>query len=136
MRMSPPRRPGRLLFLLFLLGPLAGCNGWWHQDLSDYPVFFTPGSAELDQTAQAVIQVAADYAKAHRRQGVVVTGYTDASGDGSANLPLSERRAAAVTDQLVTDGVDRGRIHHNAHGATNVPLSGQADRRVDIQIGG
>lgn len=134
--MPKPWRPRRLILLLPLLAGLAACNGWWHQELSDYPVFFTPGSAALDQTAQAVIQVAADYAKAHPRQQVVVTGYADATGSTPANLALSDQRAQAVTDQLVTDGVERGRIRHNAHGATDTLLSGQADRRVDIQIGG
>jgi outer membrane protein OmpA-like peptidoglycan-associated protein len=122
------------LFLPMAVG-LAGCNTWWRQTPPDYPVFFTPGSAALSETAQAVIQVAADYAKQHTRQNVVVNGYADQTGNTGANNALSAERAKAVTDQLVIDGVARARIHYNANGPSGALLSGQADRRVDITIG-
>ena len=115
---------------------LAGCNTWWHQAASDYPVFFSPGSAALSETAKAVIQVAADYARQHARQNVVVNGYTDLSGSAAANAALSADRAKAVTEQLVTDGVAREQVRYNANGPSDALLSGQADRRVDITIGG
>ncbi len=123
-----------------LLSPIAlgliGCTTWWRQEAPDYPVFFVPGSAALNETAKAVVQVAADYAKQHTRLNVVVNGYADQTGNTGANNALSNERAKAVTDQLVTDGVARERIHYNANGPTGSLLSGQADRRVDIVIGG
>jgi outer membrane protein OmpA-like peptidoglycan-associated protein len=125
----------RVALLLPMAVGLAGCNTWWSQTPSDYPVFFSPGSAALNETAKAVIQVAADYAKQHTRQGVVVNGYTDLSGSAAANAALSSERAKAVTEQLVTDGVARARIRYNANGPSGALLSGQADRRVDITIG-
>ncbi len=126
----------RAALLLSAAIAVAGCNPWWRQTLSDYPVFFTPGSAALNETAKAVIQVAADYAKQHTNQNVVVNGYTDLSGSAAANAALSAERAKAVTEQLVIDGVARERIHYNANGPSDALLSGQADRRVDITIGG
>lgn len=119
-----------------LLFGLGGCSGWWHQELSDYPVFFEPKSAKLDETAKAVIKVAADYAKEHPRLNVVVNGYVDQTDKSAESLALAESRAKAVTDELVADGVARERIHYNAHGPADALLSGQADRRVDITIGG
>ncbi|NID16512.1 OmpA family protein [Luteibacter yeojuensis] len=43
-------------------------------------------------------------------QGIRVTGYTDRLGSHAYNQPLSERRARAVMDALVTDGVPRTKI--------------------------
>ena len=133
--MPPCSPPLRIILLLTVVIGLAGCNTWWRQSAPDYPVFFSPGSAALSETAKAVIQVAADYAKEHNRQGVVVNGYADQTGNTGANNALSAERAKAVTEQLVTDGVARARIHYNANGPSEALLSGQADRRVDIAIG-
>jgi outer membrane protein OmpA-like peptidoglycan-associated protein len=130
------RRPLIRLAAAGLALALGACNGWWHQELSDYPVFFEPKSAKLDETAKAVIKVAADYAKEHPRLNVVVNGYVDQTDKSAESLALAESRAKAVTDELVADGVARERIHYNAHGPADALLSGQADRRVDITIGG
>jgi OmpA-OmpF porin, OOP family len=40
-----------------------------------------------------------------------VEGHTDSDGDAASNQALSERRAQAVADWLVSHGVDRGRLH-------------------------
>ena len=39
-----------------------------------------------------------------------VEGHTDSDGDPAANQVLSEHRAQAVVDYLVSHGVDRGRL--------------------------
>ena len=134
-KMRPRPLYPRLALLFPLLIGLAACNPWWRQQPSDYPVFFSPDSAALNDTAKAVIQVAADFAKQHTRLNVMVTGYTDTTGTNAANMALAAERAKAVTDQLVIDGVARERIHYNANGPTDTLLSGQADRRVDIVVG-
>jgi OOP family OmpA-OmpF porin len=40
-----------------------------------------------------------------------VEGHTDSDGDPAANQALSERRAQAVVDWLVTHGIDKSRLH-------------------------
>jgi outer membrane protein OmpA-like peptidoglycan-associated protein len=71
---------------------------------------------------------------------VVLVGHTDADGADAYNQTLSERRAAAAADYLVTQGVPRARIDATGRGetepvASNDTASGKAqNRRVEIAI--
>jgi outer membrane protein OmpA-like peptidoglycan-associated protein len=57
-----------------------------------------------------VVNQAADYAKAGNATRVVVVGHTDSSGSPRYNTRLSERRARAVADSLVSSGVSQGTL--------------------------
>ena len=67
-----------------------------------------------------------------------VAGYTDAIGSDSYNLDLSRRRAQAVVDYLITQGIDANRFEIIGMGksdpvATNSTPEGRAmNRRVEI----
>jgi outer membrane protein OmpA-like peptidoglycan-associated protein len=65
---------------------------------------------------------------------ITITGYADASGNHAANVELAKRRAAAVRDALVADGVDPKRIRLVA--PNDVIGSGTPEdaRRVDIGL--
>ena len=71
---------------------------------------------------------------------IVLVGHTDADGADSYNQDLSERRAAAAADYLVTQGVPRARIDATGRGetepvASNDTAAGKAqNRRVEIAI--
>jgi outer membrane protein OmpA-like peptidoglycan-associated protein len=71
---------------------------------------------------------------------VVLVGHTDADGADAYNQTLSERRATAAADYLVTQGVARARIDATGRGesepvASNDSASGKAqNRRVEIAI--
>jgi outer membrane protein OmpA-like peptidoglycan-associated protein/outer membrane protein W len=71
---------------------------------------------------------------------VSVEGYTDAIGTEEYNLKLSERRAQAVADYLLSQGIDKSRIEIVPHGeanpiASNKTAAGRAkNRRVEIII--
>jgi outer membrane protein OmpA-like peptidoglycan-associated protein len=70
-----------------------------------FMVFFDWDKAVLDPEALATIQRAAD---AYRTKGgaqLTATGHTDTTGPENYNLALSLRRANAVKDQLIKDGV-------------------------------
>jgi outer membrane protein OmpA-like peptidoglycan-associated protein len=71
----------------------------------EFIVYFPFDQYALTTEAQMVVQQAADYAKAGNATKIVVVGYTDTSGSVKYNLRLSERRAKAVADALVADGV-------------------------------
>jgi outer membrane protein OmpA-like peptidoglycan-associated protein len=73
---------------------------------------------------------------------IEIHGHTDATGDSSRNLALSQGRAQAVKDWLIQQGVDRDRfIKVQGHGdtepvASNDTESGKAkNRRVTIILG-
>jgi OmpA-OmpF porin, OOP family len=69
---------------------------------------------------------------------ITVTGHTDSSGSDAYNQGLSERRANAVRDFLVQNGVDNSKIATVGRGesspiATNDTAQGrQANRRVEM----
>ena len=69
-------------------------------------VYFPFDQYVLTPEAQAVVQQAADYAKGGGATKIVVTGHTDTSGSDKYNQKLSERRAKAVADGLVSLGVN------------------------------
>lgn len=73
---------------------------------------------------------------------VIATGHTDSVGTPQYNQRLSERRAAAVKDYLVSKGVAASKITTIGKGetqpvATNKTAEGrQKNRRVDIEFKG
>jgi OOP family OmpA-OmpF porin len=73
---------------------------------------------------------------------VIATGHTDSIGTDAYNQKLSERRAAAVKDYLVSKGVPAAKITTIGKGesqpvATNKTAEGrQKNRRVDIEFKG
>jgi len=73
---------------------------------------------------------------------VIATGHTDSIGTDAYNQKLSERRAAAVKDYLVSKGMPAAKITTIGKGesqpvATNKTAEGrQKNRRVDIEFKG
>ena len=69
---------------------------------------------------------------------VSVEGHTDSIGSDAYNLKLSERRAQAVRDYMVSQGIDAARIRVKGWGktkpiASNKTEAGRAEnRRVEI----
>ena len=70
-----------------------------------YQVFFDFNKSDITAAAAKVIQQASDSVKAGHLTQINVTGHTDTVGSAKYNQALSERRAAAVKAQLITDGV-------------------------------
>jgi OOP family OmpA-OmpF porin len=73
---------------------------------------------------------------------VIATGHTDSVGTDAYNQKLSERRAAAVKDYLVSKGIPAAKVTTIGKGesqpvATNKTKEGrQKNRRVDIEFKG
>jgi outer membrane protein OmpA-like peptidoglycan-associated protein len=70
-----------------------------------FMVFFDWDRSNLSQQALATIQQAAAAFKTKGSARITATGHTDTSGPEAYNMALSLRRANAVKDQLVRDGV-------------------------------
>ncbi len=99
-----------------------------------YTVFFSKDSAAIAPDAAGVIAEAAAAAKAVPDAPVRVLGYTGNAGSAAADLQLSQRRAQAVADAMVADGIAASRIALQGRGQTG-ENPGEANRRVDIEIG-
>lgn len=77
----------------------------------------------------------ADQLKALNLEAVVAVGHTDRIGTERYNQSLSERRAAAVKDYLVQQGVPADRIYTEARGETQ-PVTGDKCRNMGREQAG
>jgi outer membrane protein OmpA-like peptidoglycan-associated protein len=121
----------RLPPVLLLLSVLSACALFGGG--RKYVVFFQERSAQLDRQAQSVVSGAAARANTNPASSVKVLGYTDSAGSPAADVALSQQRAQAVADALVTDGVAANRLVREGRGQTG-ENPGVASRRVEIII--
>jgi OOP family OmpA-OmpF porin len=110
------------------------------QSVPSYMVFFDWDRSNLSQQALNTIKQAADAFKATGKARITATGHADRSGPEDYNMALSLRRANAVKDALVRDGVPPMAISVIGKGETQ-PLVPTADgvrepqnRRVEIVL--
>jgi outer membrane protein OmpA-like peptidoglycan-associated protein len=83
-------------------------------------IFFRIGSARLDDYGKVNIELAAKAIKASPDKKFTVRGYADkATGSKSWNQTLSEKRAQAVYDALVAQGVSKDQLTMDPKGGTD-----------------
>jgi OmpA-OmpF porin, OOP family len=75
-----------------------------------YNVFFDFNRADVDPSARPIIAEAAANAKRGNATRIQVTGHADRAGSDRYNLRLSERRAEAVRQDLIQQGVPENEI--------------------------
>jgi len=104
-----------------------------------YGFFFGFNSAELDAASKPTFESVADLLRRHQDWTLAIEGHTDSIGNPAANLRLSDRRAAAVRQELLSHyGIAATRLTAAGRGmagyvAPNNTLQGRArNRRVDL----
>jgi outer membrane protein OmpA-like peptidoglycan-associated protein len=96
-------------------------------------VNFTPGSARLSNIAKAKLDEVALKMKQDPTLRAQVLGYTDASGNAAANQRISEQRAQAVKNYLVSrHGIDPSRITTEGRGSQDSTGNAAEDRRAVV----
>ncbi len=73
-------------------------------------VFFAFDKYDLTDAAKAVLDENARWLTAHPEIRIMVEGHADERGTNEYNLALGERRAHAVRDYLIAQGIDPSRI--------------------------
>lgn len=117
-------------------GQQAGRETWFSFDRLE----FQTDSATLTPTASEQLGNIAEILKAYPNVKVKIGGYTDNTSDSAHNMALSQARAAAAMDQIVTMGIDSSRLEAEGYGeqhpiADNSTAEGrQRNRRVDIRV--
>ncbi len=101
-------------------------------------VNFETNSAKLTEGSQSTLDHVAFTLKDWSKVRVEIGGHTDSQGDDEHNLELSQARADAVRDFLVSQGVDASRLVTKGYGeaepiADNKSAKGRAkNRRVEL----
>ncbi|MBN3759544.1 OmpA family protein [Burkholderia sp. Ac-20365] len=119
----------------------ASEQGMLDQTLANRTIEFETGSATLTPQGRAILdQMAAVLAKMTTRQ-VAIIGHTDASGNRSTNVALSQARADAVKGYLVAKGISPQQLSTLGVGpdqpiASNDTADGRArNRRIEFRAG-
>lgn len=99
---------------------------------------FDVNKATIKPESMGVLNKVYDLMVKHPEIKFRIYGHTDSDGDETYNQQLSEQRAAAVADKLVSMGIEKGRLMHKGFGET-VPVSGNStpegkaqNRRVEF----
>lgn len=98
---------------------------------------FAENSDQLSPASRAALQ---DIARQYQdsTQQILIVGHTDSTGDATANMGLSERRARTVAELFHQAGLPLDRLFYQGAGeaqpvASNLTLDGRAqNRRVEI----
>ena len=103
-------------------------------------ITFNTNEVIIKASANPVLDSVAKVAKEYNKTSLQVLGYTDSTGNDTINIPLSQRRAAAVAQYLGLRGVASTRIAAAGMGAQN-PIASNAtaegreqNRRVEIYL--
>lgn len=103
-------------------------------------IYFDLNSSSLTNAARTLIANAAAQAQDGEISSVLIEGNTDTSGSSAYNRILSQRRANAVRDALIAQGIPASLISVSALGesnlATNTPDGARepVNRRADVTI--
>ena len=108
--------------------------------LSGSVVFPSGGSELLASSRSKLSEVATALTQGDANSKIVVEGHTDSVGSADKNQVLSERRASAVRDALISHGVAADRVTVAGYGSTRPIADNDSDagrannRRVEIVI--
>ena len=107
---------------------------WMPGLVKEHP-FGTAGADQMEALKRIVEAVKEDY-----KGKILVEGHADVTGSPAANMELSKRRALAVKDYLVKNGIAASRIEISYKGQDDPVILGgggivlQLNRRVDVWV--
>ncbi len=103
-------------------------------------IFFDTDKATLRKESYAELETLLKLLRDNASIRIEISGHTDNQGGAEYNLALSERRAKAVVDYLVANGISASRLESKGYGltkpiASNATAAGrQLNRRTEFKI--
>lgn len=103
-------------------------------------VQFAPNHEKLTPEAMRKLYPLVTMLKEQPKRHIRIEGHTDSSGEKSYNLDLSQRRADAVRDFLMENGISAERITARGYGEENAVASNDTtegrreNRRVEVIV--
>ena len=101
-------------------------------------IYFASDSAEITPEAEKRLEKCWAVIQSHPYEKIVIKGHTDSTHSQEYNMELSLRRAQAVADWLIEQGLDANQVEIKPYGesqpvADNSTMEGRAlNRRVEI----
>ncbi len=101
---------------------------------------FLPGKSTLPPGASKELDRLIRLLKEKPDYNISINGHTDDIGSSSSNQAISQKRADAVANYLIQNGISKDRIISNGHGEkspkfkNNSDQNRKANRRVDILL--
>ncbi len=101
-------------------------------------VHFATGSARLTADSKTILDKVVRTLKENPEIVVEIRGYTDNTGSYKANMRLSQKRADAVRDYLISQGIDGARVQAKGYGPANpiadnnTPQGRAKNRRIEF----
>jgi len=140
--MPTAKRQRRWTFLLPAL-LIAGCSLWGEDDagappwqphpwlfsnwLSGASVYFTEDRSELSPEARATVATWAYYLRGYPERSVTIEGHADEHGTRAYKTAIGARRAAAVRDYLIVQGVAPEQIRVVSYGRERPAVAGSSE---------
>ena len=105
----------------------------------DASLAFKINSAEISDSYKKDLDAAASVFKSYEDTNILIEGHTDDTGSDEYNMALSEKRAKAVQEYLIAQGVDASRLTAKWYGETqpkypNDKANRAKNRRVELAI--
>ncbi|MEQ8880491.1 MAG: OmpA family protein, partial [Cyclobacteriaceae bacterium] len=103
-------------------------------------IFFDFDKAVLKTSSYSELKKALELLKKGKIQKIEIAGHTDSTGDSAYNQGLSERRAKAVYNYFISNGVGKERVVAFGYGEkqpkapNDTPANRQLNRRVEFKI--
>ncbi len=104
-------------------------------------IFFDVGRADLKKESIAEVEKIQELLLANPNLKVQINGHTDNTGNAASNKTLSLKRAGAVVDYLVSNGVNASRLSAKGYGSDRPIVSNddemggrEINRRTEIEI--
>lgn len=97
---------------------------------------FEKNKAELNDQAKFALHDLAKLMGQHPELKVHIVGHTSAEGNAAKNQALSEARAKAAVDFLISQGVDEARLQYEGKGSSEPidPNNPEANRRTEFIV--
>ncbi|MCH4822291.1 OmpA family protein [Gramella lutea] len=105
----------------------------------DSSLAFQINSAEISQSYKDELKSVAGVFQKYDDTNILIEGHTDDTGEEAYNMELSKKRAQAVADYLVSQGVSSSRLTTKWYGETqpkyeNTEADRAKNRRVELGI--
>jgi OOP family OmpA-OmpF porin len=107
---------------------------------ASYVVFFEFNSTKLTKEGSKIVSQVAKSLKDEKSYEVLLNGYADTTGNAEYNLVLSRRRADAIRQALIKQGIKQAAISLHSFGEDKLAVQTQdgvkekANRRVEVFI--